>query len=119
MTVRFLADEDIDSGIVEDLCSRESAIDVLDVKTAGLRGTTDPELLELAAEQNRVLITHDRKTMPQHVRTRLEAGKSTAGVFILPQNPSAIGEVVESLLLVWAASRAEEWQDRIVYLPFR
>jgi hypothetical protein len=30
-----------------------------------------------------------------------------------------IGEIVEWLLLVWTASRAEERRDQIVYLPFR
>ena len=41
MTVRFLADEDIDVEIVQGLRSREPAIDILDVKTAGLRGSAD------------------------------------------------------------------------------
>jgi len=30
---------------------------------------------------------------------------------------SAVGEIVEWLLLVWTVSQAEEWRDRIVYLP--
>jgi hypothetical protein len=38
---------------------------------------------------------------------------------IVPQQPSAIGEIVESLLLVWTASHAEEWRDQITYLPLR
>jgi predicted nuclease of predicted toxin-antitoxin system len=33
------------------------------VKTAGLRGTQDPDLLELADQQGRILLTHDRHTM--------------------------------------------------------
>ena len=63
MTVRFLADEDLDSDIIGGLRSREPAIDILDVKKAGLRGTTDPILLDLAAQQGRIVITHDRRTM--------------------------------------------------------
>ena len=119
MTVRFLADEDLKTGIVQGLRSREPAIDILDVKTGGLRGTKDPALLELAAQEGRILITYDRHTMTRHFRDRLHAGKSTPGVFVLPQQQSAIGETIESLLLVWSASQAEEWRDRIVYLPFR
>ena len=76
----------------------------------------DPALLELAAQQGRILITHDRRTMTRHVRERLAAGKSNPGLFIVPQR-SAIGEIVEWLLLVWTASQAEEWRDKIVYLP--
>jgi hypothetical protein len=59
----------------------------------------DPALLELAAQQGRILITHDRRTMTRHVRERLAAGKSNPGLFIVPQR-SAIGEIVEWLLLV-------------------
>jgi predicted nuclease of predicted toxin-antitoxin system len=56
VTVRFLADENLDTDIIQGLRAREPAIDILDVKTAGLRGTDDPALLELAAQQDRVLI---------------------------------------------------------------
>ena len=45
MTVRFLADEDLDADIVGGLRSREPAIDILDVKSTDLRGTKDPRLL--------------------------------------------------------------------------
>ena len=88
------------------------------MKTAGLRGVADPALLELAAEQDRALITYDRNTMTRHFRERLESGKPAPGVFILAQRESAIGEVIDSLLLIWAASEAEEWRNRIVFLPF-
>jgi hypothetical protein len=50
VTVRFLADEDLSVGIIQALHSREPAIDILDVKTAGFRGMKDPMLLELAAQ---------------------------------------------------------------------
>jgi hypothetical protein len=119
VTVRFLADENLDTDIIQGLRAREPAIDILDVKTAGLRGTGDPALLELAAQQDRVLITYDRNTMTRHFRDHRDGGKPTPGVFILPQQESAIGEIIESLLLVWAASQAEEWRNQIAYLPFR
>jgi len=119
VSIRFLADEDIDAGIVQGLRSREPAIDILDVKTAGLRGTKDPALLELADRLGRILIRYDRRTMTRHFRDRLHAGKSSPGVFVFPQQQSAIGEILEWLLLVWTASQAEEWRDRIVYLPLR
>ena len=53
MTVRFLADEDLRGSIIRGLRSREPSIDVLDVKSSSLRGTKDPALLEIAAEQGR------------------------------------------------------------------
>jgi len=50
VSIRFLADEDLRGSIIQGLRSREPAIDILDVKSAGLRGTKDPALLEIAAE---------------------------------------------------------------------
>jgi len=119
VTVRFLADENLDSDILDGLLAREPTIDIVDVKTAGLRGTQDPDLLELAAQQARIIVTYDRRTMPRHFRERIAAGKPAPGVFILPQHANAIGEIIEWLLLVWSGSRAEEWHGQIVFLPFR
>jgi hypothetical protein len=118
VTVRFLADEDLDSDIIDGLRSREPATDILDVKEAGLRATKDLALLELAALQDRIVISHDRRTMTRYFGERLAAGESNPGLFIVPQR-RAIAEVIESLLLVWSASQASEWRDAIVYLPFR
>lgn len=119
MIVRFLADEDIRANIVESVRSREPAIDIVDAKTAGLRGITDFALLELAADENRILISHDRNTMTRHFRERLAAGKPSPGLFIVPQHPGLVGEIVDSLLLIWTISEADERHDRIVWLPFR
>ena len=119
MTVRFLADEDLRASIIQGLRSREPAIDILDVKSAGLRGAMDRELLKLAAEQGRILITHDRNTMTQYFTERLAAGKPAPGLFVVSEKPSAIGEIIEWLVLVWTASQAEEWRDRIAYVPIR
>lgn len=118
MTVRFLADEDLHGVLIEGLQSREPTSDILNVKSAGLREMTDPDLLELAAQQGRILITHDRGTMTRYFLERLRAGKPNPGIFVVPQQAS-LGEIIESLLLVWTASQEEEWRNQIVYLPFR
>jgi hypothetical protein len=117
VTVRFVADEDLDVNILRGLRAREPVIDILDVKTSGLRGRKDPDLLALAALQGRIVISHDRDTMPRHFRARIEAGKPAPGLFIVSQRESTIGAVIDSIVLVWAASEAEEWRNQIVYLP--
>jgi len=118
VTIRFLADEDLHTGIIDGLRSREPGIDIIDAKTVGLRGRKDPVLLELAAQQDRIVITHDRNTMTRFFAERVAAGKSNPGIFVVPQR-SRIGEIIDALLLVWSASQAEEWRNQIVYLPFR
>ncbi len=119
MTVSFLADENIDVDIVQGLRSREPSVDILDVKSAGLRGTKDPALLDLADEQGRILISYDRRTMTRHFYERLAAGKSSPGLFIVPEGPDAIGAAIEWLLLVWGASHPDEWRDRVEYMATR
>ena len=116
MTVRFMADEDLDADIIAALRDREPAIDILDVRSAGLRGTKDPVLLEIAAQQDRVVITHDRRTMTRHIQERRATGKSNPGLFIVPQR-SAIGEIVEWFVVVWTASQAEECVTRSFTCP--
>jgi len=42
--------------------------------------------------------------------------QSSPGVFLVSQY-SPIGEVIDALVLVWAASDAEEWKNRIIKIP--
>ena len=79
-------------------------------------GGPDPELLHRAAAEGRVLISHDRHTMIDHFRHHLGAGKSSPGLLIVSQG-AAIGNVVESLVYVWALSDPAELRDQAHYLP--
>jgi hypothetical protein len=56
--VRFLADADLNKAIVTGLLRREPSLDFLTAHAAGLRGMTDIEVLGLAAEEQRVLVSH-------------------------------------------------------------
>ena len=114
--IRFQADADLDFDIVRAVRRREPAVDFASATESGLMGLSDPEVLELAAKEGRILVTHDRRTMPGHFRDRLESGESSPGVFIVSQF-EPIGSVIEALLLVWAASDPVEWQYQIRHLP--
>jgi len=76
----------------------------------------DPELLERAAAANRVLVSHDRRTMPYHFRDRLAAGKESPGLLIASQN-SPVGAVAESIVILWAVSSADELRGQVYHLP--
>jgi predicted nuclease of predicted toxin-antitoxin system len=67
--VRFLADADLNKAILTGVLRREPAIDFLSAHTAGLRAMDDAGVLALAAEQGRILVSHDVGTMPVHFRT--------------------------------------------------
>ena len=77
---------------------------------------TDPEVLVLAAQQQRVLVSHDVGTMPAHFRAFRSAGKLSAGAFLVPQSLD-VGTAIDELRLIWLASEAPEWENRLEWLP--
>jgi len=42
--------------------------------------------------------------------------KHCAGVFLVPQSLD-VGTAIDELLLIWLASEASEWENRLVWLP--
>ena len=66
MKVRFQADADLNQIILLATIRREPAVDFQTAMAAGLNGVDDPEVLARAATNGRVLVSHDRKTMPRH-----------------------------------------------------
>ena len=94
---------------------REPGIDFQTAQAAGLSGLNDRDVLALAARSGRLLATHDRRTMPKHFAEFI-ATETSAGVLIIPQK-LLVTQVIEELILIWAASEAEEWRNRIYMLP--
>ena len=116
MSIRFLADADLDGAIVRGIRRREPSIDFKSANDAGLEGLLDPEVLGLAAAEGRILVSHDTSTMPVHFAARLQLGLKSPGVLLAFQSADVV-DVVESLLIIWSASLEEEWVDQIHYLP--
>jgi len=116
LSIRFQADNDLKFGIVKAVRRREPSVDFLSAQEAGLDSVPDPVLLDRAAAEGRVLVSHDRRTMINHFRDRLVAGKSSPGLLIVSQG-SAIGDVVEALVYVWALCDSAELRDQAHYLP--
>jgi hypothetical protein len=114
--IRFQADADLDHDIVVAVRRREPVIEFASAADSGIIGLPDPEVLEIAAVSGRVLVSHDRRTMSEHFRSRLEEGKSSPGLFLVSQF-APLGPVVEALVMVWAASEAAEWRDQLFHLP--
>jgi hypothetical protein len=114
--IRFLADASLNEGIVAGCLRREPEMDFLSANEADLEGVPDPEVLALAAAQDRIPVSHDFQTMPRHFGNFLQAGNSSPGVLLVPQRLPA-GEAIEELVLIWAASGADEWQNRILRIP--
>ena len=75
----------------------------------------DQEVLKIAAQEGRVLVTHDHKTMPRHFAEFIMRDTSP-GLLVVPQHLAVAG-VVEELQLIWFATEAKEWVDRVSFLP--
>jgi len=115
MKVRFQADADLNQIIVSATLRRNPAVDFQSSTTAGLKGLADQEVLALAAQQGRILVTHDRKTMPTQFTKFVSASQSTGVLIVSKKVP--INVIVEELLLIWEASSLEEWINRIAKIP--
>lgn len=120
MKVRFLLDENLSPRFKNALLRHNPAIDVLRVGDAGTPplGTLDPDILHYAAQQQRVLVTENRKSMPTHVTAFLAAGEHTWGVLRISAR-ATFGMIIEELALIWEASEAEEWIDQFRWLPLQ
>ena len=115
MKVRFQADADFNEIILKAILRREPTIDFQTAHAANLSGLSDRDVLSLASRSGRLLVTHDRKTMPRQFAEFIKTYSST-GVLIVPQK-LPIAQVIEELIIVWVATEAEEWTDRIYSLP--
>jgi hypothetical protein len=115
MKPRFQADADFNQKIVPGLRRRERIVDFEDAHAGGVIGLSDPKVLNRAADVDRILISHDRQTMPTHFARFLDI-RSSPGLIIVPQDLD-IGLAIEDLLLFWGASDAEEWRDKVGFLP--
>ncbi len=113
---RFLADHDLNEHILDGLLRREPAVEVIRARDLGLADRPDGELLKYAASERWLIISHDVNTMPAYAHKRLEAGQTISGLLMVRQT-QPIGPVIGSLILIWSASEAEEWQDQICFLP--
>jgi hypothetical protein len=113
---RFLADHDLNEHIIDGTLRREPALEFIRARDVGLAARPDPEVLRYAAAQGLLVVSHDVNTMPGHAVARLESGQPLAGLLMVRQT-HPIGPVIDSLILIWSASEAGEWQDQIRFLP--
>ncbi len=115
MRVRFQADADLDGRVLRGLKRVAPEIDFQTAAESALEGIPDPEVLAIAAGAGRVLVSQDRRTMPTHFRRFVSVTKSP-GVILLREGLS-IAAAIEELILIWSASDAEEWTNRLIWIP--
>jgi predicted nuclease of predicted toxin-antitoxin system len=114
--IGFIADENFNRDIVRGLRRRMPALDLITVQEIGISGADDPAVLEWAASNGRVVLSHDVQTLPGFAYQRIKSGRRMPGVVEVPLG-LAVGAAIEDILLIAMASDAAEWEGQIVYLP--
>ncbi len=80
------------------------------------KGLQTPKFCGGVKNRGSLLVTNNRSSMPRHLADHLAEGHHVPGIFIL--NPElSLGETIEELTLIAEASFADEYMDRISYLP--
>ena len=79
----FLADENLEAQIQVQLRRHYSSIDIIDVRDVGLDHTPDEDILQWAADNHRIVISHDVNTMRGLADSRARAGLPMPGAIIV------------------------------------
>jgi predicted nuclease of predicted toxin-antitoxin system len=114
--LRYLLDENCNARIFRGLLRRAPQLNILTIHEAGLRGDLDAAILEFAAMEQRVVVSHDVRTMPVHAKARLLATKPMSGLILISQD-YPVGQAIDDLVLIAEVSTVEEWQGKIIFLP--
>ena len=113
---RFLADHDLNEHIVSGVWRCEPALEWGRARDVGMSERADAEVLAYAADQGFLVVSHDINTMPSAAYTRMRAGQKMSGLLMVKQS-DPVGPVIASLVLIWSASEAEEWDNYVCFLP--
>jgi len=112
----LLVDENLNQRILRGLKRAVPQLDHIVAQTAGFGGLEDSPLLARAAAQNRIVITHDLKTMPKYAYERVRSGQPMPGMVAVPDS-LPIGQAIEDLALIIECCQPAEIENLVLYLP--
>jgi predicted nuclease of predicted toxin-antitoxin system len=115
--LRLLADENFNGAVISGLRLKAPHLDLVRMQDEGLRGADDPAILEWAARENRIVLTHDKKTFFDFAYARLAQSLPMPGVIVF-KDREAIGETIETIMMLDECSSPDEWNERVVMLPW-
>lgn len=116
--IRFLSDEDFNRRILRGLRRRLPTLHIVRVQDVGLITQPDTKVLDWAANENRVVLTHDVTTMSKHAFERIAQNLPMPGVIEVSQDVP-IGDAIKELVLIAECSLENEWQNQVIFLPLK
>lgn len=115
MKIKFQADSDLNEDILNGVIRRVPEIDFRTASDASLDGLDDPKVLAFAASEGRILVTHDRRTMPHHFAEFI-AVETCPGLIVISQK-APVGTIIDDLILIWHVSEPSEFLNSVRTLP--
>ena len=112
----LVADENFSHRVLRGVKRRIKSLDMLVAQKVGISGVNDPALLAWAAEQQRIVLTHDRQTLPKHAYERVRAGLRMPGVIVV-SDTLPVGVAINLVTLYIECGRAEDFENQVVFLP--
>jgi hypothetical protein len=110
------------SGPVLGEALRERGHDVLAAdQSPELRELEDPELLRLAKEEGRILVTSNIGDFMEHITEWAHAGESHAGVImvVFQATRARFGLLIQGIEELLEGTSQEQWMNRIRWLGIR
>ncbi len=91
-------------------------VNIVRVRDVGLASASDDEVLDFAAREHRIVVSHDVNTMRAAAVARVERGAPMTGPLLVRQT-LPVWTTIEDLIFIESASEAEEWNNLVSFLP--
>jgi hypothetical protein len=99
-------------------CVVSPALTFRPLRQRGLDRLDDENVLSLAASQGRILVSHDKRTLPREMAAFVRSGVKCPGVLLVIPQHAPIREVAETPILIWADDHPNDWIDLATKIPF-
>ncbi len=114
--LRLISDQNFSGPILRGIALRIPDLDLVRARDVGLANVPDSVLLQWAAEEDRILLTHDVNTIPGFAYERVRAGLGMPGVFLVDSRMT-IGKAIDELIVAIECTTPEDWKGRVEFFP--
>jgi len=114
--LKLLIDENLDQRILRGVQLRIPGLRYRLVQETSLAGAQDAALLEWAAVNPHVLVTHDRNTMLKAAYDRIRSRQKIAGLVIVKKE-LPLAKAIEDLILLVECCTETDFEDQVLFIP--
>jgi predicted nuclease of predicted toxin-antitoxin system len=115
--VRFVVDHNFHEPLLAGALRRDPTLSVTRARDVSLDMAEDPELLEWAAQNKRVVLSHDVQTLEGFAYERVKKGLTMPGVVEITLK-GTYADLIEDILIV-ASCDDSELENRVIHILLR